>query len=128
MATIDRFKAAIKNGKLASESGSIVALTAQMKYDYLAAIHTMEQIEELAETIKERTEKRNALREKIISSCRNTLKNLIENEKALTEIKHIDHALKVLNECRSEILKMEAQNHEDKKLGKVIEDGVSAGR
>ena len=99
-----------------------------MKYDYLAAIHTMEQIEELAETIKERTEKRNALREKIISSCRNTLKNLIENEKALTEIKHIDHALKVLNECRSEILKMEAQNHEDKKLGKVIEDGVSAGR
>ena len=36
MATIERFKTVLKNGKLASaETGAIVELTAQMKYDYL---------------------------------------------------------------------------------------------
>ena len=129
MATIERFKTVLKNGKLASaETGAIVELTAQMKYDYLAAVHTMEQIEDLNDAIKERIEKREALKSKIIASSRNTLKNLIEDENSLKEIKNIDHALRVLNECRTELLKMEGQTHEAQKLGKITEDGVSAGR
>ena len=128
MATAERFKSALAKGKLMSGSGAIVELTAQMKYDFLAAVHTMDQIEQLNDTIKERTEKREALRSKIVASCRNTLRNLVEDEEKLNDMKNIDHALRVLNECRTELLKMDAQTHEDQKLGKIVEDGVSAGR
>ena len=126
MATIDRFKLAVKSSKLSVENGT-VNLTAQMKYDYLAAIHTMEQIEELATAIKSRTTKREALKEKIFSSCRNTLKSLVDDENGIKEIKNIEHAIKVLSDCRTELLKMEGQGHEDLKLAHYIRDGVSAG-
>ena len=128
MATIDRFKAAIKTGKITADSGLVATLTAQMKYDYLAAVHTMDQIEELNKTITARLEKREGLKLKILASCRNSLKALVDDENALKEIKNIDRALKVLTECRSELVKMDGQSHEDHKLAKIIEDGVSAGR
>ena len=127
MATIDRFKEILKKGKIMTNDAAL-KLDAQLKYDYLAAIHTMDQLENLATEFKEREKKRDEFKAKLLNSCRNTLKNLVEDENGLKELKNIDHAIKVLNDCRTELLKLEGQAHENRKLGKKIEDGVSAGR
>ena len=127
MATIDRFKGILKDGKIFTEGASL-KLDAQLKYDYLAAVHTMEQLEDLAAEIKDRNKKRDDLKAKLLNSCRNTLKNLVDDDNGLKEIKNIDHAIKVLSDCRTELLKLEGAAHENKKLAKKIEDGVSAGR
>ena len=127
MATIDRFKDILASGKIFTEGASL-KLDAQLKYDYLAAVHTMDQLENLISEIKDRNKKRNDFKEKLLSNCRSTLKNLVEDENGLKELKNIDHALKVLNDCRTELLKLEGAAHENRKLAKKIEDGVSAGR
>ena len=103
-------------------------LDAQLKYDYLAAVHTMEQLQDLAAEFKDRNKKREDFKAKLLNSCRNTLKNLVEDENGLKELKNIDHAIKLLNDCRTELLKLEGAAHESHKLAKKIEDGVSAGR
>ena len=103
-------------------------LDAQLKYDYLAAVHTMEQLQDLANEFKDRNKKREDFKSKLLNSCRNTLKNLVDDENGLKELKNIDHAIKVLSDCRTELLKLEGQVHESRKLAKKIEDGVSAGR
>ncbi len=127
MATLDRFKGILERGVINTDDDSL-RLDAQLKYDYLAAIHSMEQLENLAAEFKERNKKREDFREKLLKSCRNTLKGLVDNENALKEIKNIDHAIKVLSDCRTELLKLDGAAHESKKLAKKIEDGVSAGR
>ena len=127
MAVKDRFQGILEMGKIMTDGASL-KLDAQLKYDYLAAIHSMEQLEELAKEFKERNKKREDLKAKLLNSCRNSLKNLVENENALKEVKNIDHAIKVLSDCRTELLKLEGQSHESRKLAKNIEDGVSAGR
>ena len=127
MATIDRFKEILNTGKIFTE-GASMKLDAQLKYDYLAAVHTMEQLEDLAAEIKDRNKKRDDFKAKLLNSCRNTLKNMVEDPNGLKELKNIDHALKVLNDCRTELLKLEGGAHESRKLAKKIEDGVSAGR
>ena len=127
MATIDRFKEILEKGKIMTE-GAALKLDAQLKYDYLAAIHSMEQLQNLIDEIKNREKKREEFKSKLINSCKNNLKNLVEDENGLKEIKSIDHAIKLLNDCRTELIKLEGQTHEDKKLAKKVEDGVSAGR
>ena len=127
MATIDRFKDIMKQGRI-SVGSDYLKLDAQLKYDCLAAIHTMEQLESLAATFKEREKKREAFKAKLLENCRNTIKTLVYDENALKEVKNIDHAIKVLNDCRTELLKLEGAAHEGHKLAKKIEDGVSAGR
>ena len=127
MAVIDRFKGILEVGKIMTDGASL-KLDAQLKYDYLAAVHSMEQLENLAAEFKERNKKREDLKSKLINSCRNTLKGLVENENGLKEIKNIDHAIKVLSDCRTELLKLEGAAHESRKLAKNIEDGISAGR
>ena len=127
MATIDRFKDALQIGKIFTE-GASMKLDAQLKYDYLAAVHTMEQLQDLANEFKDRNKKSEDFKAKLLNSCRNTLKNLVDDENGLKELKNIDHAIKVLNDCRTELLKLEGAAHESHKLAKKIEDGVSAGR
>lgn len=127
MATIDRFKDIMKQGRI-SVGSDYLKLDAQLKYDCLAAIHTMEQLESLSDEFKERTKKRENFKAKLLDNCRNTLKTLVYDDNALKEIKNIDHAIKVLNDCRTELLKLEGASHEGRKLAKKIEDGVSAGR
>ena len=127
MANIDRFKDVMKEGRI-SVGSDYLKLDAQLKYDYLAAIHSMEQLESLATEFKEREKKREAFKTKLLDNCRNTLKGLVYDESALKEVKNIDHAIKILNDCRTELLKLEGQGHESRKLAKKIEDGVSAGR
>ena len=127
MATIDRFREILKTGKIMTDDAAL-RLDAQLKYDVLAAIHTMDQIENLIKEIEERQKKREDFKAKLLTSCRNTLKNLVANDNNLKELKNIEHAIKVLNDCRTEMLKLEGAAHEDRKLAKKIEDGVSAGK
>ena len=127
MATIDRFKSILDKGTINSE-GVTIRLDAQLKYDYLAAIHTMEQLQDLAKEFKDRDKKREDFKEKFLNNCRKTLKVLVDDENGLRDIKNIEHAIKVLNDCRTELLKLDGAAHESKKLAKKIEDGISAGR
>ncbi|MBQ9486613.1 MAG: hypothetical protein IJU91_02275 [Selenomonadaceae bacterium] len=125
MGTFERFKDALKNGTVTPEGGE--QLSPQLKYDYLAAVHTMEQILNLEKEFKNRKKNRTQLLEKISNSCRMSLKKIVDSEGVFT-LKQIDAALKGLQECRSEILKIEHSESIDAKLSKIIVDGVSAGR
>ena len=126
MATIDRFKTALKIGIALKDGESLRPLSAQMKYDYLAAVHTMDQLTNLANEFEERKKRRDALREKLSDSCRKSLKKIADGEEILT-LKQVDSAIKGLSEFRDELLKMETLDKESEKLAKLIEDGVSAG-
>lgn len=126
MATIDRFREFMDSGKI--KSGDVdVPLSAQLKYDCLSAIHTMEQLENLAAEIASRKKYRTELREKLLKSCSQSLKKLGEDEEELT-IKKIDAAIKMLVELRQEIIKLDSAGKESDKLASFIRDGVSAGR
>lgn len=126
MATIDRFREFMDSGKI--KSGDVdVPLSAQLKYDCLSAIHTMEQLENLAAEIESRKKYRADLREKLLKGCRQSLKKLGDDEEGLT-LKKIDAAIKMLIEFRQEIVKIDSEAKESEKLAKFIRDGVSAGR
>ena len=125
MGTFERFQDALKNGTVSPEGGE--KLSAQLRYDYLAAVHTMEQILNLEKEFKSRKERRDQLLEKISSSARKSLQKIVESEGVFT-VKQIDAAIKGLQECRSEILKIEHSEKIDGKLSQIIKDGVSAGR
>lgn len=126
MATIDRFKDALAVGKILTDEETSLSLTAQMKYDYLAAVHTMEQLTNLWKEFEARKKRRNALREKISDSCKISLKKIAETEGHLT-LKQVVAAEKLLRECHEELLKIETLASESDKLFKFISDGVSAG-
>lgn len=127
MATIDRFKECLKTGKLPKELGG-KALDAQTKYDFLAAVHTMDQIEALAENLKARAKKREALKQKLVESTRSTLQGMLDDEDGLNTAKKLEDAMKVLEACCIELSKLEGADHDAKAVGKMIQDGVSAGR
>lgn len=126
MATIDRFKDALAIGKVLTDAETSFTLTAQMKYDYLAAVHTMEQLTSLWKEFDSRKKRRNALRDKISDSCKMSLKKIAETEGVLT-LKQITAAEKLLRECHEELLKIESVGNESEKLFKFIADGISAG-
>ena len=126
MATIDRFKDAVSNGKLNVGGGAAAPLSAQMKYDYLAAIHTMEQLITLAEQIELRNEYRAKLRAELLRNCCQSLKRLAEDENDLT-LKKIDAAIRELRDCRREVVKIDSATKESRKLAEFIRDGISAG-
>ena len=117
MATIDRFKDALNHG----------ALTAQMKYDYLAAIHTMEQLTTLAEQIEARNKYRSTLRADLLKSCCQMLREVAAEEDRIT-LKKIDAVIRELLDCRRELLKLDSATKECNKLAEFIRDGISAGR
>ena len=127
MATIDRFKTALKIGISFKDGESLRPLTAQMKYDYLAAVHTMTQLTEMAQEFEERKKRRAEFREKVSTSCKLSLKKFVESDEILT-LKQIDNAVKGLAECRNELLKLDSLDKECEKLYKFIEDGVTAGK
>ena len=126
MATIDRFKEILDKGGFAID-GKFVPLTAQLKYDYMAAVHTMDELLSLAAEIKKRNHKRDKLREKIASSFKLSLKKFIDDEEPIT-LKKIDAAIQGLHECRRELLKIETADKETEHLAEFIKDGISAGR
>ena len=126
MATLDRFKEAVETGTTIDANDLEVPLSAQMKYDYLAAIHTMEQLEKLAREIENRKRSRIKLEDELFKSCKQLLKKLADSEKPLT-LKKIDDAIKTLKDCRREIMKIDSAARESEKLAKLIKDGISAG-
>ena len=126
MATIDRFKTALRIGISFKDGENLIPLTAQMKYDYLAAVHTMDQLTNLHNELEDRKKRRDALREKLSDSCRKSLKKIADGEEVLN-VKHLDSAIKGLMEFRDELVKMESIERESERLAKLIEDGVSAG-
>ena len=126
MATLDRFKDSVETGTIIDANDLEVPLSAQMKYDYLAAIHTMEQLEKLSREIENRKRSRANLKEELFKSCKQALKKLAEDNNALT-LKKIDDAIKTLKDCRREIMKIDSAARESDKLAKLIKDGVSAG-
>ena len=126
VATIDRFKDSVDTGTIIDANDLEVPLSAQMKYDYLAAIHTMEQLDKLAREIENRKRSRANLKEELFKSCKQALKKLAEDNNALT-LKKIDDAIKTLKDCRREIMKIDSAAKESDKLAKIIKDGVSAG-
>lgn len=125
MGTFERFQGALKNGTVSPEGGE--KLSAQLKYDYMAAVHTMEEILNLEKEFKSRKKVRENLLEKISGSCRKSLAKIVESEGVLT-LKQLEAAIKGLQECRNEILKIDIVAREDEKLAKIIVDGISAGR
>ena len=125
MATIDRFRDALKSGKLPEDQGG-QALTAQTKYDFLAAVHSMEQLEDLIAVRALRAKKREALRKKFVETSRATLQGFLEKEDGLSDVKAIDATIKVLMACRDEFLKLAGEEQEDRILGKAVQDGVTA--
>ncbi|MBR3498595.1 MAG: hypothetical protein IKO05_06365 [Selenomonadaceae bacterium] len=126
MATLDRFKEAVDTSTVIDANDLEVPLSAQMKYDYLAAIHTMEQLEKLAREFENRKRSRATLKDELFKSCKQALKKLAEDDKPLT-MKKIDDAIKTLSDCRREIMKIDSAAKESDKLAKLIKDGVSAG-
>ena len=126
MAVIDRFKEALDAGTITDAHDLEVPLSAQLKYDYLAAVHTMEQLEKLALEIENRKRSREQLKSDLYKSCRQAIKKLADDEKELS-LKRIDDAIKLLNDCRREIMKIDSAAKESDKLAKFIKDGVSAG-
>ena len=125
MSTIDRFRDIVKKGRLPEEQGG-QPLTAQSKYDFLAAAHTMEQIQELAMAIEKRAKKRDSLREKLAATTRKSLQKLLDSDTGFSRTKEIDGALSVLNACRMELAALEGEEQEEKVLKKIIADGITA--
>ena len=124
--TIDRFKEPLQDGKIEID-GEFLKMTAQMKYDYLAAVHSMEQLTNVIEAINKQNAKRANLREKISSSCKTSLKKLVESPDIIT-LKLIDSTIQGLQDCRNELLKLDTADKETAKLFEYVKDGVSAGR
>ena len=126
MTTIERFKEPLQNGEIEVDGNSI-KMNAQMKYDYLAAVHSMEQLLNVIEMINKQNKKRENLREKISNSCKMSLKKLVESDEVIT-LKQIDSTIQGLQDCRNEMLKLETADKETAKLFECVKDGVSAGR
>ena len=126
MAVIDRFKDALDSGIVTDAHDLEVKISAQMKYDYLAAVHTIEQLEKLAREIENRKRSREQLKEDLFKSCRQAMKKVADDGKPLT-LRKIDDAIKILNDCRREIMKIDSAAKESDKLAEYIKDGVSAG-
>ena len=127
MAIIDRFKDALESGTITDANDLEVPISAQMKYDYLAAVHTMEQLEKLLREIENRKRSREGLKADLYKGCKQAIKKLAEDEKPLS-LKRIDDAIKLLKDCRREIMKIDSAAKESDKLTEFVKDGVSAGR
>lgn len=124
--TIDRFKIPLEDGEIEAD-GEYLKMTPQMKYDYLAAVHSMEQLTNVIEAINKQNAKRANLREKISNSCKTSLKKLAESPDIVTT-KLIDSTIQGLQDCRNELLKLETADKETARLYEYVKDGVSAGR
>lgn len=124
--TIDRFREPLEDGEIEVD-GEYLRMSAQMKYDYLAAIHSMEQLTNVIEAMNKQKAKRANLREKISNSCKTSLKKLVETPDIIT-LKLIDSTIQGLQDCRNELLKLETADKETARLFEYVKDGVSAGR
>ena len=125
MSTMERFQAVIKEGGLPEDLGG-ARLSAQAKYDFLAAYHSMEQLTAVIDAIEKRKKKRETLKTKILSTVKKSLTQLLEGE--FSSVKDVDKAADILNACQKELLALDGEAASDKAIAKLVQDGVSAGR
>jgi len=125
MAVMERFESIIKEGALPKEMGG-ASLSAQAKYDFLAALNSMRQLTDVIESLEKRKKKRTTFKGKIIDTCKKSLAKLTQSE--ITTSKDVDKAIEVLEACKKELMNMEAEETADKAIAKLVEEGVSAGR
>ena len=126
MATIDRFKEVVESGIIIDADDMEAPLSPQMKYDYLAAINSMVQLEALIAEFDNRKKYRTDLKATLLKSCSQSLKKIADDEENFT-LKKIDTAIKMLTDCRREVAKIDSVERECDRLAKIIRLGVSAG-
>ncbi|MBR6711481.1 MAG: hypothetical protein IKI76_00595 [Selenomonadaceae bacterium] len=125
MATVDRFKEVVESGIIMDADDMEAPLSPQMKYDFMAAINSIEQLESLIAEIANRKKYRAKLKAELLKSCCQSLKKLADNEEDFT-LRKIDMAIKMLMDCRYEVTKIDSVEKETDKLSKLIRKGVSA--
>ena len=125
MAIVDRFKEVVESGVIMDADDMEAPLSPQMKYDFMAAINSIEQLESLIAEIANRKKYRVKLKTELLKSCCQSLKKLADNDEDFT-LKKIDMAIKMLTDCRYEVTKIDSVEKETEKLSKLIRKGVSA--
>ena len=125
MATVDRFKEVVESGIIMDADDMEAPLSPQMKYDFMAAINSIEQLESLIAEIANRKKYRAKLKGELLKSCCQSLKKLADNEEDFT-LRKIDMTIKMLSDCRYEVTKIDSAEKETEKLAKLIRKGVSA--
>lgn len=125
MAVADRFKEVVESGVIMDADDMEAPLSPQMKYDLMAAINSIEQLESLIAEIANRKKYRAKLKAELLKSCCQSLKKLADNEEDFT-LRKIDMAIKMLSDCRYEVTKIDSVEKETEKLSKLIRKGVSA--
>ena len=118
---IERFKKMSKEGKIGDHT-----FNPQEKYDTLAAIHSMEELESVIKLLESRAKKREPMKKKLVTNAQAALGNLIDLED--WKISDVESAIKVLNSCRGELARLEGEEMTDKAFKKLVADGISAGR
>lgn len=126
MAVMERFQEILKSGELPKDLGG-ARLPAQAKYDFLAALHTMEQLTAVIEALEKRKKKRETFKGKMIETCKKNLTKILEDG-AISSSKDMEKAIEVLKACKNELVNIEAEETADKGIAKLVSDGVSAGR
>lgn len=125
MATAERLKEVVESGVILDADDIEAPLSHQMKYDLMAAINSIEQLESLIAEITNRKKYRAKLKAELLKSCCQSLKKLTDDDEGFT-LKKIDSAIKMLNDCRYEITKIDSAEKETDKLAKLVRKGVSA--
>lgn len=125
MATADRFKEVVESGVIIDADDMEAPLSPQMKYDFMAAINAMTELEAVSAEISNRKKYRAKLKAELLKSCCQSLKKLADDEEGFT-MRKIDMAIKMLTDCRYEITKVDSADKESEKLSKLIRKGVSA--
>ena len=125
MAVADRFKEVVESGVIMDADDMEAPLSPQMKYDLMAAINSIEQLESLIAEIANRKKYRAKLKAELLKSCCQSLKKLADNDEDFT-LRKIDMAIKMLTDCRYEVTKIDSAEKETEKLSKLIRKGVSA--
>ena len=125
MATIDRFKEIVNSGVIIDADEMEAPLSSQMKYDYMAAINSMQQLTDVKAEMETRKKSRAKLRAELLKSCCQSMKKIAEDEDGLT-LKKIDAVIKMLMDCRYEVTKIDSAERESEKLAKIVRQGVSA--
>ena len=125
MAVTDRFKEVVESGVVMDADDMEAPLSPQMKYDFMAAINSIEQLESLIAEIGNRKKYRAKLKAELLKSCCQSLKKLADTEEDFT-LRKIDMAIKMLTDCRYEVTKIDSVEKETDKLSKLIRKGVSA--
>ena len=125
MATADRFNEVVESGVIIDADDMEAPLSPQMKYDFMAAINAMTELEAVSAEISNRKKYRAKLKAELLKSCCQSLKKLADDEEGFT-MRKIDMAIKMLTDCRYEITKVDSADKESEKLSKLIRKGVSA--